>query len=57
MRMEKQGSSFNIFMKKEFKIIRASYPNLSHKEAFKKAADNWVRCRRIERGMEKINIS
>lgn len=34
-------SKFNIFMKSEIKRCKKSSPNLSHRAAFKMAAQNW----------------
>jgi hypothetical protein len=34
-------SKFNIFMKSEIKRVKKMQPNLSHKQAFKMAAQNW----------------
>tara|TARA_Y100000591_G_C21598316_1_gene576726 strand:- start:386 stop:601 length:216 start_codon:yes stop_codon:yes gene_type:complete len=34
-------SAFNIFMKDELKRVKKSHPKISHKDAFKMAAENW----------------
>lgn len=34
-------SKFNIFMKTEIKRVKKMQPNVSHKQAFKLAAQNW----------------
>jgi hypothetical protein len=34
-------SKFNIFMKSEIKRVKKMQPNVSHKQAFKMAAQNW----------------
>ena len=34
-------SKFNIFMKSEIKRVKKMQPNVSHKQAFKLAAQNW----------------
>jgi len=34
-------SAFNLFMKTEISKVKKAHPNLSHMDAFKKAAHNW----------------
>ncbi|WOL15309.1 hypothetical protein Cni_G24090 [Canna indica] len=45
-------SAYNRFIREEIQRIKASNPNISHKEAFSAAAKNWAHFPRIHIGVE-----
>ncbi|KAI9315228.1 hypothetical protein BX666DRAFT_1960521 [Dichotomocladium elegans] len=40
--LTKKVSPYNKFMKEELAKVKAAQPGIAHKEAFKKAAQNWA---------------
>ena len=49
-------TAYNWFMKEEIARLKEADSSLSHKEAFKKAADNWA-AERIRRAFEQLDAA
>ncbi|KAI8645533.1 hypothetical protein BD408DRAFT_65612 [Parasitella parasitica] len=37
----RKASAYNVFIKSEIAKVKKEYPEMSHKDVFKKAASNW----------------